>query len=113
MSWIPIDIAAHTITEFILSGVHCDVMNIVHPHPVPWNDVFSTISSTLTSDLEVNTELVPYSVWFSRLEQLTLAPTQNDLESIVSCYLFDSGMTLKAFIATARVKNSTFLTRFR
>lgn len=83
VSWIPIDFAAHTIAEIALSPSQCNVANIVHPYPALWTDVFAHVASLLASSIKRPVELVPYTAWVSKLEQLTTIPTEQDLQSVV------------------------------
>ncbi|KAK7693159.1 hypothetical protein QCA50_002725 [Cerrena zonata] len=57
-------------------------MNIVHPHPVSWNDIFTHAATSSLSLLGLPVELEPYVAWLSKLEQLTTVPTEHDLRSV-------------------------------
>jgi thioester reductase-like protein len=60
ISWIPVDHAASAIVETLVTSA--DYIHIVHPRPVPWNDIIRPVSKAL------NLSLVPYQEWLSRLE---------------------------------------------
>ncbi|CAL1703617.1 unnamed protein product [Somion occarium] len=84
VSWIPVDVVASAVVEIThSSSATSDVLNIVHPQPVPWNNVFSDIAKTLGSMSGQPVQLVPYADWLAKLEQYSTSPTQSDLDAMV------------------------------
>ena len=72
-------------TQIALSNdTGADVLNIVHPRPVPWNRLFTEIATDLSSELNTSLLFIPYSQWISKLEQFSASPTEDDLKAVVS-----------------------------
>lgn len=57
-----------------------NVVNVVHPHPVSWNDVFTAVKGALGNRLP----LVPYADWLEKLEARATDATARDLNEVVS-----------------------------
>lgn len=71
--------------QIALSGdTGADVLNLVHPRPVTWNQIFTDIATILSVELKVGLLLVPYSQWISKLDQYSASPTEEDLMTVVS-----------------------------
>ncbi|KAG0647940.1 Nonribosomal peptide synthase [Hyphodiscus hymeniophilus] len=82
VDWIPVDVAADTISELLISsnreedeGMY-QVFNIVNPRSVPWSDLVSMLQAS-TFELG-KLEVVPMTEWVSRLSALssTLSPDE-------------------------------------
>ncbi|KAK0461852.1 uncharacterized protein EV420DRAFT_1665230 [Desarmillaria tabescens] len=67
ISWLPVHVAAQTITNNI--DVSSPIMHLVHPNPVPWAIIARIISR------ELNVNLVSYTHWLEALENLALEST--------------------------------------
>ncbi|KAF7352571.1 Acetyl-CoA synthetase-like protein [Mycena venus] len=62
VNWLPVDVAAAAIVDFLAAVRLNSVVNLVHPHPVSW----SVLCQTLSTELSVS--IVPYPQWLSLLE---------------------------------------------
>ena len=51
------------------------VVHIAHPKPVPWNTIVDSVSEIL------DVPIVPYSQWFSKLEQAATAALESGLSA--------------------------------
>lgn len=60
ISWLPVDVAAVILVEFMASSAQ--VLHLSSPRPVAWSEVFSHFATTL------GLPLVPYADWITRLE---------------------------------------------
>lgn len=79
VAWLAIDQAASAILDVRNSS--SPVMNIAHPHPVPWTYVMRSVSSLL------NLPMVPFSEWVSKLDNAAKNP--NALKSNPALALLD------------------------
>lgn len=77
MDWLPVDVAASTITEILDSDCDVDgdgdgdrgkyqVYNIVNPYPIPWSDVVSMLRKQTEKEIEV----VGMREWAGKLNAL-------------------------------------------
>ncbi|KAH8102928.1 hypothetical protein BXZ70DRAFT_927267 [Cristinia sonorae] len=79
ISWIPVDVASRFVLDSILSTESLPaVVNLVHPHPVPWQEVFTAIKQVIGGPLE----LVPFDDWVSRLEAQSAYMRRTDLKDV-------------------------------
>lgn len=75
------DAVAETVLDLIVSKEEpAPLLNVVHPRPVLWHDVYANVDAALGTHLP----FVPYDVWISKLEALSANATPKDLEDIVS-----------------------------
>jgi thioester reductase-like protein len=71
VDWIPVNIAASTIYDILLSSTSTpkgeyNVHNITNPHPIPWSSLLCMLQPSLSSHLEI----VSMREWVSRLNGL-------------------------------------------
>lgn len=79
VSWLPMDVTANTIRDIVLSSSPTpEVVNLVHPHPVPWTSIFTTIKTVLGTDLP----LIPFPEWVAKVEALSAGAGADDLQSL-------------------------------
>ncbi|THU93668.1 acetyl-CoA synthetase-like protein [Dendrothele bispora CBS 962.96] len=70
VSWLPIDVAAEAFVNAIFQTVYgTRYVNLVHPNPVSWHNLFSEIALSLG-----NLPLVPYVQWYSALKDVSSKP---------------------------------------
>ncbi|KAJ7229429.1 hypothetical protein B0H12DRAFT_1147826 [Mycena haematopus] len=62
VSWIPADVAAAAIVDYVDARRPNSIVNLVHPHPTSW----SVLCQTLTAELSAS--VVPYPQWLAILE---------------------------------------------
>ncbi|KAJ7753642.1 hypothetical protein DFH07DRAFT_921322 [Mycena maculata] len=62
VTWLPVQVAAAAIIDFLEIGPSTRIVHLVNPQPVPW----STLGKIIASELSV--PLVPYAEWLSRVE---------------------------------------------
>lgn len=60
-------------------------LNLVHPQPVPWNDIFRAIATSL-GDVkhEAPLPLIPIRDWVARLDKVATSTEEGDMQKIVS-----------------------------
>ncbi|KAK7464742.1 hypothetical protein VKT23_005948 [Stygiomarasmius scandens] len=73
VSWLPIDIAADAFIDVIFhSGTaNSTYLNLIHPNPASWHDLFTEISQS-----RGNLSLVPYVQWYTALNDLSFKDPQ-------------------------------------
>ncbi|KAI0081390.1 acetyl-CoA synthetase-like protein [Panus rudis PR-1116 ss-1] len=82
VSWIPMETTAQTIVDFVLSPASPpEVLNIIHPHPVPWNQIFRDAADVL-GQKGASLSLIPYEAWLSKIEERSTNASAADLEQI-------------------------------
>ncbi|KAL7278799.1 hypothetical protein ACG7TL_007808 [Trametes sanguinea] len=59
LSWVPVDVAATTLLEFLQSNE--PILHLASPRPAAWQDVFSALAD------ELGVPLVPASEWLDKL----------------------------------------------
>ncbi len=74
VDWVPVDIAASTITDVLLRQENgYSVQNIVNPHPIKWEELVQMLQfSSLTSQQQTKTKMeeVDMKEWVHRLKTL-------------------------------------------
>ncbi|KAK7442939.1 hypothetical protein VKT23_015881 [Stygiomarasmius scandens] len=62
VSWVTCEVASKSIIELRKTSTSQQVLNLVHPRPVKWNDLITVLAECL------NVPIVPFAEWFGRLE---------------------------------------------
>jgi NAD dependent epimerase/dehydratase family enzyme len=79
VAWITPEAVSHAIVDAALSTEELPfAVNLVHPRPVPWDFVMSTLAST------VQLPLTPFADWVQQLQARSARATAEDIETIVS-----------------------------
>jgi hypothetical protein len=84
IAWIPIDEAARAIVELTFVSSQRPPFStpkyrhIVHPHPVPWLDIWKPIAAHLERLSSKPVRLVPYDDWLGALHEVAAAPYDKD-----------------------------------
>ncbi|THH28492.1 hypothetical protein EUX98_g5704 [Antrodiella citrinella] len=79
VDWTPLDIAAQTVVDAVESPEPLPTLvNIVHPRPTRWSDVFAAVNTTLGGHLHV----VPFSKWLSKVEAHSANATEHDFDTV-------------------------------
>ncbi|CAL1709603.1 unnamed protein product [Somion occarium] len=82
VSWIPMDSIARAIVDFALApSALPEVLNIVNPNSVPWNNVFGSVADVL-SGTGKPLPLVPFAEWLAKIEAASPNATTKDFEQI-------------------------------
>ncbi|KAJ7245421.1 hypothetical protein C8J57DRAFT_1082265 [Mycena rebaudengoi] len=63
VSWLPVDVAAAAILDFLSQISLPRIVHLVHPQPVPWSALGHILA------IELSTTLVPYAQWLSCIEE--------------------------------------------
>ena len=74
---------AHSVADVVLSvteNPELPLINLVHPHPVPWNNIFQLIADALPQRLP----LVPFSEWLAKVDNASKDTSAPNLDKIVS-----------------------------
>jgi len=91
VSWIQMEAVAQAILDVGFTRKSPPgALNIVHPQPIPWVSMISSISSALSAEL--NTEalpLIPFKEWVARLEEKSKTAKDDDLKKIPAVKLLD------------------------
>lgn len=81
VSWIPADAVAQAVADFVLTPTALpEVVNVVHPRPVPWDDVIQGVNHALAKELPV----VPFGEWLKAVEKVEVEGRAEDLGRVVS-----------------------------
>ncbi|THH28493.1 hypothetical protein EUX98_g5705 [Antrodiella citrinella] len=79
VDWTPLDIAARTIVDTVETpGPLPAFVNLVHPRPSRWSDVFAAVNNCLGGYLHV----VPFSEWLRNVEAHSANATEHDFENV-------------------------------
>ncbi|TCD62141.1 hypothetical protein EIP91_007293 [Steccherinum ochraceum] len=77
VSWIPIDITAHSVVDVLLSeSAVPTVFNVVHPRPAQLSDIFTALNNATETRLEI----IPFIDWVRRVEALSTSTSSRDIE---------------------------------
>ena len=74
VAWVPVHAAAAAMVDFLDSDE--ELVHLVHPHPVPWTEIFQHMSDLL------KVPLVPFPEWFSRLEDVRKTSAESEVELV-------------------------------
>ncbi|KAJ7146532.1 putative aminoadipate reductase [Mycena epipterygia] len=84
VAWIQPEAVSRTIVDAALrAGETPFAMNLVHPRPVPWNTVMSSMASA------VQLPLIPFADWVHQLQTHSAHATAQDIEKIPGLKLLD------------------------
>ncbi|KAK7677662.1 hypothetical protein QCA50_019353 [Cerrena zonata] len=78
ISWIPTNVAAKSILE--MQDPSLRYLHLVHPRPVPWDTVITTLEK------ELQLPLVPYDQWLASLERVKADPGSQDENELLDRY---------------------------
>ncbi|KAF8954562.1 hypothetical protein BDZ97DRAFT_1975945 [Flammula alnicola] len=69
-SWIPMDAVSQTILDVVWSAESPMALNVVHPRPIPWTSVFSSINEAIVQEgiLSAKLQTIDFQTWVSQLE---------------------------------------------
>ncbi|KAF7798250.1 hypothetical protein EIP86_009467 [Pleurotus ostreatoroseus] len=83
ITWIPVDVVANTFVDMMfIPGPLPQVVNVVHPRPVPWNEVVKSLVKCLRV-----LPVIPLSEWVGQLEGFNQGATTEDIAGVVSSFL--------------------------
>ncbi|KAJ7360799.1 putative aminoadipate reductase [Mycena albidolilacea] len=84
VAWITPEAVSHTIVDAALSAEELPfAVNLVHPRPVPWDFVISTMANT------AQLPLTPFADWVQQLQARSSRATAEDIERIPGLKLLD------------------------
>lgn len=98
----------HAVSQAILDVVWADsgeaALNLVHPRPVPWNAVMSSINDALVQEGAVSSPLpfVGFGEWVALLEKAASCAeerTLRDVVSVLSDFVFIAILIACRFVA--------------
>lgn len=85
VSWLPMDAVAKAIVDTAFTNERLPpALNLVHPRPVEWNLVITSVRDAVKQEITENLELVSFQEWFSRLELHSKGAEESDMSRIVS-----------------------------
>ncbi|KAJ7041394.1 acetyl-CoA synthetase-like protein [Mycena alexandri] len=91
VSWLPPEAIAEAIIDVALSAEKpAFAINLVHPRPIAWDAVISTMAGELP--------LIPFASWVQRLQDRSVGATAKDIENIPAIKLL---AFFKAMVAGA------------
>ena len=90
---MPPHAVSQTILDVAWSTESPAALNVVHPRPVAWNSVISSINEAIVEVGVAPTylPLVDFQTWFSKLENHATDPSPETLHNIVSDHTFAKG----------------------
>ncbi|THH29272.1 hypothetical protein EUX98_g4926 [Antrodiella citrinella] len=103
VAWMLVDTVCHTITDMMLSEGSPEVVNVVHPHPVPWNEMFEGINEALSERLPI----IPFHGWLSKVEALSTNATAIILNEV--CGMADSSLNSTNFFSGSPLNRLSWL----
>ncbi|OSX58884.1 hypothetical protein POSPLADRAFT_1059977 [Postia placenta MAD-698-R-SB12] len=68
--WVPLDVAAQAMVDFMDTPPHIKVVHLNHPRPVSWHSLAVHVAQAFS------VPLVPYHEWLAKLEQAALDVSQ-------------------------------------
>lgn len=81
VAWIPMDVVASTVNDLIHSTDNtAQLLNVVHPRPTSWNDIFTSVNTELATQLP----FVPYAQWLDKLSALASDASIEQMKEVVS-----------------------------
>ncbi|KAJ7718234.1 putative aminoadipate reductase [Mycena metata] len=84
VAWLPPEAVSQTIVDTALSVEKPPfAINLVHPRPIPWDDVISSMAKT------VQLPLVSFPDWVQQLQNRSVGATAEDIENIPGIKLLD------------------------
>ncbi|KAJ7731236.1 putative aminoadipate reductase [Mycena metata] len=84
VAWLPPEAVSQAIVDAALSVEKPPfAINLIHPRPIPWDDVISTMARI------VRLPLVPFADWVKQLEDRSVGATAADIENIPGIKLLD------------------------
>ncbi|KAF7378113.1 Acetyl-CoA synthetase-like protein [Mycena sanguinolenta] len=84
IAWITPEAVSHTIVDTALSSETLPfAINLVHPRPVSWDFIMSTLADA------VQLPLIPFGDWVQQLQDISTRATAQDIEKIPGIKLLD------------------------
>ena len=84
VSWIPMDTVANAVKELVLSEQRPPkLVNVVHPHPVPFRTVIDGFQASLGQSIKI----VAFEEWISVVEDIAEQGKAEDLDRVVCSLL--------------------------
>ncbi|KAG6831500.1 putative NRPS-like protein biosynthetic cluster [Tephrocybe sp. NHM501043] len=88
VSWLPMDAASKAILDIAFSLDQPPLaLNLVHPRPVPWNDVIESFKTLLGQGTSLR--VVPFPKWLSLLEERSKKAANEDINAIPAIKLLE------------------------
>jgi NAD dependent epimerase/dehydratase family enzyme len=88
VSWIPMDAVSQAILDVGFARKQVPgAINFVHPKPIPWASMISSISDALVAQEELNVSalpLIPFGEWVARLESKSKTAKDEEIKNLVS-----------------------------
>ncbi|KAF8896177.1 hypothetical protein BD779DRAFT_1608500 [Infundibulicybe gibba] len=90
ISLIPMDAVAQALVDVAFSE-NCPptTMNLVHPKPVGWNTMISSIRDASHRELGKTPSLVPFREWFALLEKHASTPNEDTMKKFPALKILD------------------------
>ncbi|KAJ7486758.1 putative aminoadipate reductase [Mycena latifolia] len=82
-AWIPAEAVARAIVDAALSAESPFAINLVHPRPVPWDTLMSSMARI------ARRPLIPFPDWVRQLQARSLRATAEDLDNIPAIKLLE------------------------
>ncbi|KAF9475758.1 putative aminoadipate reductase [Pholiota conissans] len=90
-SWLPMDAVSQTILDVAWSNEAPAALNVVHPRPIAWNSILSSINDAIVEEGLAPSKLpmVDFSTWVSYLEKHAKDSSSETLNNIPAIKLLD------------------------
>ncbi|KAF8192961.1 putative aminoadipate reductase [Pholiota molesta] len=105
-SWLPMDAVCQTILDVAWSTEAPAALNVVHPRPIAWNSILSSINDAIVEEglSPSRIPVVDFSTWVSSLESHAKDSSPESLENIPAIKLLDFFRSISGMDAILRQK---------
>lgn len=89
------DGVANTLLDVARSNESPQALNLVHPRPVPFESIISSVGNALVEEGVTQSALsiIPFNEWFARLDAAAAGASDEDIKVIVSLFAFPSDIS--------------------
>ncbi|PPQ80241.1 hypothetical protein CVT25_003501 [Psilocybe cyanescens] len=111
-SWLPMHGVAQSIIDVALLKADLPpALNLVHPKPVPFDDIINAVNDALVQESITPTQIpvIPIQDWFSLLEKRTADANPEDLSTIPAIKLLDffrGAATVDSALRSGQIKGT-------
>lgn len=95
VDWIPVDAVSQLYLDLVLKPDSLpELINVVHPRPISWG----TILQGIAQHARKNLNRVTFATWMDKIENITAADGEKDLQDIVRVLLSTSSRKLSLIL---------------
>ncbi|TFK74185.1 putative aminoadipate reductase [Pluteus cervinus] len=84
ISWLPLDAVASSALDVAFAPTTSPALNVVHPHPISWNDAIKYTNAALVDQGVISQELniIPFDKWAERLERRSADKSEENFKKL-------------------------------